>query len=81
MKIWVVNRLNIGVFPIIAPQLSGHVTYSPPNNGNYTIMGGYIFMGGGYNGKDPNIVYRKKFSIEFLRIVPKIVLIVVSDKW
>ena len=42
------KKNKFGVFPIIAPppQLSGHITYSPPpNHGKYTIMGGgYIFI-------------------------------------
>ena len=39
---------TFGVFPIIAPRLSGQITYSPPpNHGKYTIMGGLYFYGGG----------------------------------
>ena len=49
---YIMMRYKPWVFPIIAPpppQLSGHITYSPPppKHGNYTIMGGYNFMGGG----------------------------------
>ena len=41
----IIFRFISGVMPIISPpQLSGQITYSPPNHGNCTIMGGYIFM-------------------------------------
>ena len=39
------------VFPIIAPKLSTHITYSSPNHCNYAIIGSKFLWG--YNGKDP----------------------------
>ena len=60
-KIYKQSLCKRGLFSIIAtpppppPQLSGRITliYSlPPLYHNYTIMGGFIFIGG-YNGKRP----------------------------
>ena len=58
------NEMKNRVIPIIGPQLSGQITYSSPNHGNYNKMGGFIFMGGN-NGKDRrNIADKPKSSFQ-----------------
>ena len=46
------SRYKRRVFPTVAPQLSGQITYSPPNDCNYTIRGAIISWGA-IMGKTP----------------------------
>ena len=64
-------RSKFWVFPIIAPQLSGQITYSPPNHGKYTIMGGLYFHGGAIVGKTRNfleVLFDKFLRDEMLKV-------------
>ena len=58
------------VFPIIAPQLSGQITYSPPpNHGKYNIMGGGLYFHGGLERPEilitfENEIFHKKIKMK-----------------